>query len=69
MIRQRTTVEYASCDSCNEDNEATIVTLAIGFHPNAAQVIRLCHACIERELLPVAAPWALEAWEKRQVPS
>jgi hypothetical protein len=61
VIRARGTIDHSRCDSCTEDNEALIVTLAIGHDPNAAQVIRLCHHCIETELLPSAAPWALLA--------
>jgi hypothetical protein len=61
VIRQRTTLEHSRCDSCTEDNETTIVTLAIGYNPNAAQILRLCHHCIETELLPAAAPWALKS--------
>lgn len=61
MIRSRGTIEHSRCDSCNEANIFSIVTLAIGHNPNASTVIRLCHHCIETELLPAAAPWAVKS--------
>lgn len=64
MIRQQTTViERSRCDSCGgpSDNPdvAELVTIGIGIIKEALQKVTLCHPCIEHELIPAVAPWAL----------
>lgn len=62
MIRERGTIEYQRCASCNGPSEnpdiAELVTIGIGANKYALQMITLCHRCIEIELLPAVAPWA-----------
>lgn len=64
MIRVSTTMEHSRCDSCGGPGEnadvAEIVTMRIGREGGFSdQTLRLCHPCIENELLPAAAPWAV----------
>lgn len=63
MIVVRSTIEHSRCDSCagpsDNPDVAEIVTLGIGLDRHALQIIRLCHRCIEHELIPAAAPWAV----------
>lgn len=64
MIREGVFLERSRCDSCGgpSDNPdvSELVTIEIGLTRHAITKVRLCHPCIERELLPVVAPWALK---------
>ena len=58
MITQRPTINGARCDSCGLTDETAIVTLTVGHTLFNSQVVRLCKACVDTELVP-ALSWTI----------